>query len=75
MLSKRISKLYYSEKEAARELGISVEQFRVLLLNHIVERREDLEHVRKTSFQASDLLILKHLSGLGSHAAAVGSTA
>lgn len=70
MVSRRISKLYYSEKEAARELGISVEQLRLLLLNHIVERQEDLEHVRKASFQASDLLILKHLSGLGNISAA-----
>ncbi len=65
MLSQRIGKLYYSEREAALELGISVDQLRLLLLNHIVERQEDLEHVRKAAFQASDLLILKHLSGLG----------
>ncbi len=63
MDSRRNGKLYYSEKEAARELGISVTEFRSLLVSHIVDGQDDLKQLPTTSFQPSDLLILRLLSG------------
>jgi hypothetical protein len=57
-------KTQYSEHEAADELGVSVEQLRTMIRSHIVETDEDLNNVSVASFQPSDLLILKILSGL-----------
>jgi DNA-binding transcriptional MerR regulator len=59
----------YSEHEAARTLGVSVEQLRSLVKNHIV-KDEDVPADAVRTFQESDLLILKILSG-----AVAGSTA
>jgi hypothetical protein len=55
----RPGKSQYSETEAAEELGISVAQLRTIIRSHIVERDEDLTNVPVTTFQPSDLLILK----------------
>ena len=60
----RIIKPQYSEVEAAEELGITVTQFRTMIRNHVIEREEDLSNVPATTFQASDLLILRLLAGL-----------
>lgn len=57
-------KTQYSEHEAAEELGVSVEQLRTMIRSHIVETDEDLNNVSVASFQPSDLLILKILSGV-----------
>ena len=58
------AKSQYSEVEAAEELGVSVNQLRSLIRNHIVETDEDLNNVGVASFHPSDLLVLKILSGL-----------
>lgn len=55
-------KTQYSEHEAALELGVSVEQLRVLIRSHIAERDEDLNHIAVASFHPSDLLVLKLLA-------------
>ena len=60
-LASRLSKGQYSEKEAAEELGVSVDEFRSLIRSHIVETDEDLNNVPVASFQPSDLLVLKFL--------------
>ena len=60
----RTSKSQYSESEAAEELGISVSQLRTMIRSHVVERDEDLSNVPVTTFQPSDLLILRLLAGL-----------
>ena len=60
----RAGKSQYSETEAAEELGISVSQLRVMIRSHVVERDEDLTNVPVTSFQPSDLLILRLLAGM-----------
>ena len=60
----RATKSQYSETEAAEELGVSVEQFRTMIRSHVVEQDEDLNNVPVTTFQPSDLLILKLLSGM-----------
>ena len=59
----RASKSQYSETEAAEELGISVLQLRAMIRSHVVDRDEDLNNVPVTTFQPSDLLILRMLSG------------
>ena len=57
------NKTQYSEAEAAQELGLTVEQLRVLIRNHIAQSDEDLHHIAMASFHPSDLLILKLLAG------------
>ena len=57
-------KSQYSEVEAAEELGISVEKLRTMIRSHVVDRDEDLTNVPVTTFQPSDLLILKLLAGM-----------
>ena len=59
----RTGKSQYSEAEAAEELGISVLQLRTMIRSHVVETDEDLNNVPVTSFQPSDLLILRLLAG------------
>mgnify|MGYP003344483577 FL=1 len=58
----RSGKSQYSETEAAEELGISVEQLRTMIRSHVVDRDEDLTNVPATTFQASDLVILRLLA-------------
>lgn len=60
----RTGKSQYTETEAAEELGISVEQLRTMIRSHVVDRDEDLNNVPVTTFQPSDLLILRLLSGM-----------
>ena len=55
-------KTQYSEHEAAVELGVSVEQLRVLIRSHIAQSDEDLTHIAVASFHPSDLLVLKLLA-------------
>lgn len=59
----RTGKSQYSEVEAAEELGVSVDQLRTMIRSHVVERDEDLTNVPVTTFQPSDLLVLRLLSG------------
>ena len=59
----RTGKSQYSETEAAEELGVSIAQLRVMIRSHVVEHDEDLTNVPATTFQPSDLLILRLLSG------------
>ena len=63
MTASKAAKTQYSETEAAEELGVSVEELRALIRSHIVETEEDLSTVSVASFQPSDLLLLKFLSG------------
>ena len=64
LLACRLSKGQYSEREAAEELGVSVEQLRLMIRSHIVDSDEDLNNVPIASFHPSDLLVLKILTGL-----------
>ena len=59
----RTGKSQYSETEAAEELGISIAQLRTMIRSHVVEHDDDLTNVPATTFQPSDLLILRLLSG------------
>jgi hypothetical protein len=60
----RTGKSQYSESEAAEELGISVSQLRTMIRSHVVDRDEDINNVPVTTFQPSDLLILRLLAGM-----------
>jgi hypothetical protein len=62
LLVSRLAKSQYSEREAAEELGVSVEQLRTLIRSHIVETDEDLNNVSVASLHPSDLLVLKLLA-------------
>jgi hypothetical protein len=53
----------YSEAEAAEQLGISVLQLRSMIRSHVVDKDEDLNNVPAHTFQPSDLLILRLLTG------------
>ena len=59
----RTGKLYFNENEAARILGISVDQFRTLLTKHICDKAEDVTNASQTTFHASDILVLKMFAG------------
>ncbi|HWY46092.1 MAG TPA: hypothetical protein VNX70_01830 [Bryobacteraceae bacterium] len=58
-------KTQYSEHEAAAELGVTVDQLRVLIRSHIAQSDEDLTHIAVASFHPSDLLVLKLLARAG----------
>jgi len=60
----RTGKSQYTETEAAEELGISVEQLRTMIRSHVVDREEDVNNIPVTTFQPSDLLVLRLLSGM-----------
>jgi hypothetical protein len=64
MQMNRTGKSQYSETEAAEELGVSVEQLRKMIRSHVIDRDEDLNNVPVTTFQPSDLLVLKLLAGM-----------
>ena len=63
-VTSRPGKGQYSEAEAAEELGITVAQLRTMIRSHVVDRDEDLNNVPVTTFQPSDLLILRLLTGM-----------
>lgn len=67
MTRKRISSVkfnraQYSESEAAKALGVTVDQLRALIREYIVEKEDDLKNLPRASFHASDLLVLRFLS-------------
>ena len=64
MLITRPGKSQYNEVEAAEELGVSVERFRSIIRSHVVDQDEDANNIPVTTFQPSDLLILRLLSGM-----------
>jgi len=62
MTTFRPGKGYYNEGEAAQALGISLEQLRVLVKRHIVDAEDDMANLPITTFQPSDLLLLRLLA-------------
>ena len=61
----RVTRSQYSESEAAAELGISVDALRQMIRSHVVESEQDAHNIPATTFQPSDLLVLKLLTGRG----------
>jgi hypothetical protein len=64
MLMTRPSKSQYTEVEAAEELGVSIDRLRTIIRSHVVDREEDVVNIPVTTFQPSDLLILRLLAGM-----------
>jgi hypothetical protein len=62
MLVSKPSKVQYSEIEAAEILGVTVEQLRSLIQSHIVKDESDAPTTAVSTFQSSDLLVLRILS-------------
>jgi hypothetical protein len=56
----------FTETEAAVALGISVEELRVLIRQHIVKSDEELGANFVATFHASDIVLLRLLAGVGS---------
>ncbi len=54
---------YYSAAEAARLLGITIEELRSMVSEHIGAGSEDLKNLGTAEFQLSDVVLLRHLSG------------
>lgn len=73
-LPTRQNKTQYTEAEAAEELGVTVDQLRVLIRNHIAKSDEDLAHIAVATFHPSDLLVLKILTGQSSVTLSSAST-
>ncbi len=57
----------YTEEEAARAMGVTPNEFRSLLLSHVVEDADSLANVPLMRFRPSDLLLLSMLAGSPSH--------
>lgn len=62
MLGKQKSNMQYSEAEAARKLGLSVDQLRSLVREHIV--RDPSEPVEMPVLQPTDLVLLRILCSM-----------
>jgi DNA-binding transcriptional MerR regulator len=62
-------KVQYSESDAAQILGVSIDQLRVLVKNHIV-KEEEVGNGSVSIFQPADLLVLRILSGMSSQGTA-----
>lgn len=56
------TRTHYSELEAATELGITVDDLRALIRNHIVKNDTELNSTAVETFNASDLLLLRILA-------------
>lgn len=65
IISSRPAKGYYSETEAARELGLSLDSLRALVRKYILECEEDAHNLSVTSYQPSDLLLLRMILAQG----------
>ncbi len=62
MMLPKQPKVVYSEIEAAEMLGMTVEQLRSLVKNHIVKDDADSPNITAATFQASDLVVLRILA-------------
>jgi len=60
-MTPRANKPFLTEKEAARSLGISVEEFRGLVRRYIAHFDVRAGSERDKAFKASDIVILRHL--------------
>jgi hypothetical protein len=58
----RSSKSFFSESEAAQALEISIDRFRDLVRTHIAQSEDEINNIGTTTYQASDLLVLKLLA-------------
>jgi hypothetical protein len=69
MLTAKEPKVQYSENDAAQILGISVQELRTLVKNHI-SKEDELGNGAVSVFQPADLVVLRILSGMSSQTTA-----
>lgn len=62
--SRSAAKAFFSETEAAEALGISIDRFRDLVKTHIAQSDDEVSNIGATTYQSSDLLVLKLLAKL-----------
>jgi len=62
MTNQRPSKGYFTEVEAAKALDLNLPQFRTLVRRHILVPEDELANLAMTSFQPSDLVLLRLLA-------------
>lgn len=62
MMIPRSGKGYYNETEAAHALGLSLDALRALVRKHILQNEDELANLPMTTFQPSDLLLLRLLA-------------
>lgn len=65
-------KVQYSETDAAHILGVSVDQLRSLVKNHIVNEEGAVDS-SVSVFQPADLLVLRILSGMETQGSAAAN--
>lgn len=58
------AKAFFTEIEAAESLGISIDRFRELVKTHIAQNDDEVRNIGATTYQSSDLLVLKLLAKL-----------
>lgn len=58
----RPPKGYFNETDAARELGLTLDEFRSLVRTHLLDDDEDLANLSRIYFQPSDLVVLRLLA-------------
>ena len=74
MTNQRPAKGYFTEAEAAKALSLSLPQFRILVRRHIMVTDDEMANLPMTSFQPSDLVVLRMLAtGLPIEATAAAS--
>lgn len=56
-------KEYFTPEEAAKVLGLTPDQFRVLVRKHIAKTEDDMVHVHDTVYHLSDLFVLRWVTG------------
>ena len=60
----KAQKIQYSEHEAANQLGISIDQLRSLVRDHIVKDAAAPVDTSVPTYHASDLVVLRILTGM-----------
>jgi hypothetical protein len=58
-MASKLPKAFYSETEAARSLGVSPQEFRILLRQHLGSSDAETDNSPQTTYHASDVLLLK----------------
>ena len=61
MTTTRPAKGYFTEAEAAKALNLNLPEFRILVRHHISVTEDEMENLSMTSFQPSDLVLLRML--------------
>ena len=67
IITTRNNRFFFTETEAALELGVSLDRFRDLVRTHITQNEDEVNNIGVTTYQSSDLLVLKLLAKFPVH--------